>query len=366
MRAALLEASSTPLVVADDVTIAEPGPGDVLVRVTHCGVCHSDLSMVNGTFPLMGPTVLGHEAAGVVEAVGEQVVGLAPGDKVVLSPMAACDRCYWCVRGEYGCCVNSQAVMAGTLPDGRTPLSRAGTPLLRGLGVGGFAQYAMTTEAGAVKVPADTPLEIACVIGCAMQTGLGAVLNTARVPAGATVLVAGGGGVGLAIVQGARLAGAATIVLSDPVPARRDAALHLGATHVVDPTADDLVAHVQGLTDGIGVDYAFEAVGTGALVEQCVAASRNGGTTVMVGAGGLDQNVALAPAVIFGSTERKLLGCFLGSSNSRRDIPTYVDLWRAGRLDLEAMITAYRPVAEVNDAFADMTAGRGIRTVLEL
>ena len=364
MRAALLERSQTPLSTVDDVDIETPLANEVLVRVAYCGVCHSDLSIVDGVFPAMGPIVLGHEAAGVVEAVGPGVTALAPGDKVVLTPVAACDQCYWCLRGEYGVCVNAGAVFTGTFVDGRTPLARAGAPVLRGLGVGGFAEYVIAPVSGAVKVPDDTPLDVACVIGCAVQTGVGAVLNTARVPEGATVLVVGAGGVGIAIAQGAQIAGASTIIVSDPVAERRESAARFGATHVVDPTSEDVVGTVHQITGGIGVDVAFDAVGAGALVEQCLWASRNGGMTVMVGAGGLDQSVTIAPPVIFMSSERKLVGCFLGSSNSRRDIPRLLALWRAGRLDLEGMITSRRPLAEVNEAFADMRATRGIRTVL--
>src|SRR5438445_8415252 len=168
MRAALLEASEKPLEVVGDVDIEDPRAGEVLVRVSHCGVCHSDLSLANGTFPVTAPTVLGHEAAGTVEAIGAGVTELAAGDKVVLTPIAVCNACYWCVRGEYGCCVNTMSLITGTFNDGRTPLSRLGLPVLRGVGLGGFAQYVITTETGAIPVAPDTPLEIACVIGCAV------------------------------------------------------------------------------------------------------------------------------------------------------------------------------------------------------
>ena len=295
MRAALIEASETPLVVVGDVDIEDPRAGEVLVRVSHCGVCHSDLSLVNGQYPVMAPTVLGHEAAGVVEAVGAGVTTLAAGDKVVLTPVPVCNGCYWCVRGEYGCCVNTAAVSMGTFVDGRTPLSRHGAPVLRGVGVGGFAELVITPETGAVKVPDDTPLEVACVIGCAVQTGVGAVINTARVPEGATVLVVGGGGIGVAITQGARFAGASRIIVSDPVASRREAALRFGATDVVDPVNQDVVGFVHALTGGIGVDDAFDAVGATATIDTCIWSTRNGGTTVLVGAGGLDQSVNLAP-----------------------------------------------------------------------
>jgi len=366
MRAALLETSAAPLEMVDDVVVEDPRPGEVLVKVSHCGVCHSDLSVANGTYPSVSPTVLGHEASGTVETVGVGVTDLAPGDKVVLTPIAACDRCYWCLRGEYGCCVNASSVMTGTFTDGRTPLSRGGAPVLRGLGVGGFAEYVLVRESGAVKVAPDTPLDIACVIGCAVQTGVGAVLNTARVEEGATVFVGGAGGIGIAITQGARLAGAATIVVSDPVAQRREAALSFGATHVLDPGAGDVIGRVQEITGGIGADYAFEAAGSGPLAETCLWTTRAGGTTVLVGAAPIDQSINLGPAVVMMASERKVVGSFLGGSHSRRDVPRLLALWRAGRLDLEGMITARRPVAEVNEAFADMTAGRGIRTVLSL
>jgi Zn-dependent alcohol dehydrogenase len=366
VRAALLEASEKPLAVVDDIDIEDPWPGEVIVRVTNCGVCHSDLSLQNGTFPFMAPTVLGHEAAGVVEAIGAGVTALAPGDHVVLTAVNVCNKCYWCVRGEYGCCVNTVSVSTGTFLDGRTPLSRHGQPVLRGVGLGGFAEHVITTETGAIKVTEDTPLDVACVIGCALQTGVGAVLNTAKVVEGATVLVAGAGGIGISIVQGARIAGATKIIVSDPNAARRDNAARFGATDAIDPTSEDVMSRVHALTGGIGVDYAFDAVGAGAVIESCIWATRNGGTTVMVGAGGLDQSVTIAPPVVFTLSERKIMGCLLGSCNGRRDIPRLLDLWRAGRLDLEGMITAHRPLDEINEAFDDMTAGRGLRTVLTI
>ena len=366
MRAALLEPSTDQLKIVDDVEIGAPRPGEVRVRVSHCGLCHSDVSIVNGTFPTAMPTVLGHEAAGVVEEVGDGVDALAVGDKVVLCPVAACDECYWCLRGEYGCCVRAASVSTGTFLDGSTPLSRNGVPVLRGVGVGGFAEQVVTPASGAVKVAPDTPLEIACVIGCAVQTGVGAVLNTARVEPGATVLVVGAGGVGIAITQGARVAGASKIIVSDPVAERREAARRFGATDVVDPASDDVAARAHALTDGIGVDYAFEAVGSAPLVESCLFATRNGGTTVMVGAAPIDHAVTLNPAVLFMLSERKLIGSFLGSCYGKRDIPKLLDLWRAGRLDFEGMITARRPLSAINDAIADLTAARGIRTVIDL
>jgi Zn-dependent alcohol dehydrogenase len=365
MRAAVLEAAGQPLVLHDDVEIAAPGPGQVRVRVTHCGVCHSDLSLADGVFPCPTPIVLGHEAAGVVDAVGRDVVGLAAGDHVVLSPLPPCGTCYFCLRGEPGVCVSATALQTNTFPDGTTGLSRRGAMVFRGVGLGAFGEYVLVPATGAIRIAPEVPLEVACVIGCAVQTGVGAVLNTARVEAGATVLVIGLGGVGMSIVQGARVAGAARIIVADPVAERRAAATRFGATDVLDPAAEDVVARTHELT-GVGADYAFDAVGRGSLVEDGLRATRNGGTTVCVGAAPLEDAITILPAALFTISEKKLVGCALGSCNSVREIPRLVALWQAGRLDLDGLITVRRPLAEVNGALADLRASRGIRTILSL
>lgn len=365
MRAALLLAPGQ-LETVDDVEIRDPGPGQVRVRVSHCGICHSDLSVVDGSFPSPLPIVLGHEAAGVVDRVGAGVEGLAVGDPVVLTPCPPCGRCYWCVRGEASHCVSSVGITTNTFPDGSTGLSRGGETVYRGLNVAGFAEHVVTPVAGAVRVSEGVPLEVACVIGCAVQTGVGAALNTAGIEEGATVLVMGLGGIGLSVVQGAALAGAARIVVSDPVVERREAAKALGATDFLDPTSEDVVAAARDLTGGIGVDYAFETAGAASLVQTGVAAARNGGSIVCVGAAPIDQKIELAPAALFTVSGKRLLGCVLGSVNSLREIPRLVALWQAGRLDLEALITARRPLEEIEAAMADLRAARGIRTVLEI
>ena len=366
MRAAILETPGQPLIIANDVEIEEAGPGQVRVAVAHCGVCHSDLSVVNGSFPAETPIVLGHEASGVVESVGAGVSKLAPGDPVVLTPCPPCGTCYWCVRSEPGACENSLALFSNRHRDGTTGLSRRGKTVMRGLGVAAFAEYVVTSENGAVKIPADVPLDIACVIGCAVQTGVGAVLNTARVQAGATVLVMGLGGIGLSIVQGARIAGAARIIASDPLPARRESAKKLGATDLLDPRADDVPNAARELTGGIGVDYAFESVGSARICEAGIAACRNGGMTVAVGAAPISESINITPAALFTATEKKLVGCLLGSSNSLREVPRLISLWQCGQLDLAALITNRRPLAQINDAMDDLAAGRGVRTVLSL
>lgn len=367
MRAAVLEEQRKPLNLIDDLIVAEPGPGQVRVAVRHCGICHSDLGIIDAENPAMQlPIVLGHEAAGVVECVGAGVVGLAPGDRVVLTPAPPCGTCYWCVRNEYALCVNSDNILTGAFADGSTGLSRRGQVVYRGLGVGGFAEQVITQSTGAVAIPSDVPTEIACVIGCAVQTGVGAVLNTARVEEGATVLVMGAGGIGLSIVQGARLAGAAAVIVSDPVVARREVAGRLGATHLVDPGTDDVVERCRAITHGIGVDYAFDAAGAAALVHAGIQATRKGGTTVMVGAVPITQPVTIPIAAVFGVQEKKLIGCILGSCNSQRDVPRMISLWRAGKLDLEALITARYPLARINDGLDELRARRGVRHIIEL
>lgn len=364
MRAALHVEKGRPLQLVDDVEIRDPRAGEVLVRVHACGLCHSDLTVMEAG--MSTPVVLGHEAAGVVEAVGAGVTSHQPGDKVVLTPCPPCGGCYWCVRGQFSLCRLAMGVMTGAFPDGSTGLSRRGEKVWRGLNVAAFAEYAVTQAPGAVVVPSETPLDVACVVGCAVQTGVGAVLNAAQVEEGATVFVTGLGAIGLSVVQGARLASAARVIVSDPVAARRDTAKALGATDAIDPAQHDPVAVVQELTGGIGVDYAFEAAGVAALVTQCFFAARLGGTIVVVGAPPIDQALTIAPAALVASMGKTFRGTLLGDCNSVRDIPRLLALWRAGRLDLDPLITARRPLDEINEAVADLRAAKGVRTVLTL
>ena len=364
VRAAVLEGEGKIEVVP--IEIEDPRPGEVLVAVTDCGVCHSDLSVVDGALPAPLPVVLGHEAAGVVEAVGPGVTRLAVGDKVVLTPLPSCGRCYFCTRGNPTLCAEySSSLFTSTRPDGTSPLSRDGRVVYRGLGVGGWAEQVLLPQEGAVKVDEDVDLAEACVIGCAVQTGVGAVLETARVEEGATVLVLGAGGIGIAVVQGARLAGASVIVVADPVEARREAALRFGATHVVDPGEVDVTTFCMDLT-GVGMDYCFEAAGQAALLTQGIQASRPGGTTVGVGAPPIDQSLTIPMVTAFTATEKRLVGCLLGSVNAHRDIPRLLALAKAGRLDLGAMITDRYPLAGVVDAVENLRQRRGLRTSLSV
>ena len=363
MRAALFQQTGS-LDVVDDVDVEDPRANEVSVRVTHCGICHSDLTMVD----LMDgsePAVFGHEAAGVIEAVGASVTRVAPGDKVVLTPLAPCGHCYWCSRGEPTGCEEAQAFTTGLRPDGTSPLSRHGAEVKRGLGVAGFGERTVVTEAAVVSIDADTPLEIACVIGCALQTGVGAVVNTAAVEPGATALVTGLGGIGISVVQGLRLAGASRIIVSDPVAERREAARHFGATDVLDPTSDDVVVACHALTAGVGVDYSFEAAGVATLVDPCVQAIRRGGTAVIVGADATLASAEVLP-VMLATQGKRIVGSLLGDCHPQRDIPKLIALWQAGRLDLETMISHRLDLGEINDGLEHLRAARGIRSVVRV
>lgn len=366
MRTALMEAGCAPLSLVDDVETLAPGPGQVQVRVHHCGICHSDLSMIDNPSPAVVPIVLGHEAAGVVEAVGAGVRSVKEGDHVVIAAMSGCGRCYFCVRNEQTICIEARTFGSGLFPDGSPAFRRKGEVVYRGLGVGGFAQITLTTENGVVKIDDDIPLDLAAVVGCAIQTGVGAVLNAAKVEEGATVLVMGLGGIGISVVQGARIAGASRIIVSDPIGARREAARHFGATDLLDPTDSDVVAYCYQATKGVGVDYAFDAAGHHLLVEAGLKATRFGGTTVMVGAPAANQNVTIAPAVLAIVAEKKLMGTLYGTGNPAKSIPMLLSQWRRGQLDLESMVSYRRPLDEINEGLDDLRAGRGIRTVLSL
>jgi Zn-dependent alcohol dehydrogenase len=257
-------------------------------------------------------------------------------------------------------------LFTSTMPDGTTPIDRNGTAVYRGLGTAAFAEYAVMAERGVVKVAPDVDLSVACVLGCAVQTGVGAVLNTAKVEEGATVAVLGAGGIGISVTQGAVIAGASTIVVIEPDADRRKAALGFGATDVLDPTSDDIGGAIASLTNGIGVDYAFEAAGQVPLVVQAILLTRPGGAIVCVGAAPITQNLTINGFVGFAASEKRILGCILGSSNSAYEIPRLISLWRAGRLDLDAMVTARYPLSEINAAVGAAASRQGLRTVVDI
>ena len=364
MRAALLTDPGSPLEIVDDLDLADPRPGEVCVAMSHSGICHSDLTIVEGGY--MFPAVLGHEAAGVVAAVGDGVSHVAEGDKVMITPLAPCGHCEGCARQQASRCPQAMSFVAGTRPDSTSPFSRQGQLVHRGLGVGAFAQRTVVPASGVVRLDDDVPLEVACLIGCAVQTGVGAVLNTAAVERGSTVVVTGLGGVGISAVQGARIAGAARIVASDPVDSRRQAALSLGATDIVGGDAAELRQAVADATGGRGADYAFETAGVASLVSLGLEVTGPGGITVVVGAPPPEHTTDIGSVTLFMLQQKRLVGSLLGDCWPSRDIPRLVGLWRRGELDLESMITARVPLSGVNEGFDRLRAAEGVRTVVEV
>ena len=364
MKAAVFNEANQPLIIKE-IDIEEPRSREVMVKISNCGICHSDLSMLDLGGAGQLPVILGHEAAGTIESIGSDVTSVKPGDKVLVTPLAFCGQCYWCARAEPTACVEAQSFTSGLRPDGTSPFSIHGQCVHRGLGVAGFSERTIVQESAVVKLDDDTPLDIACVIGCAVQTGVGSVFNSAKVEVGSTVLVTGLGGIGISIVQGARIAGAQTIIVSDPVPDRREAALHFGATHTIDPLNEELLPKVLERTGNIGVDYAFEAAGVAALVDDCVNASRIGGTTVIVGVDATLASVPILP-VILATMGKKIIGSLLGDCHPQRDIPRFVNLWKSGKLDLDAMISHRVSLQEINSGFENVRQTKGIRTVVEV
>jgi S-(hydroxymethyl)glutathione dehydrogenase / alcohol dehydrogenase len=357
VRAAVLRSTDDErIVIRDDVEAVGPGPGQVRIRVRAAGVCHSDLSARTGALPQPVPAILGHEAAGDVIAVGDGVTALAPGDRVIANWLPPCGACAPCVRGEPYLCLTH--VIAAYL---EPRFLVGGDPAFGFGGCGAFAEEMVVPEAGAVKIAADVPYEIGALVGCGVMTGVGAVINTARVEPGATVAVIGCGGVGIAAIQGARLSGASVIVGVDTVAAKHEAARRFGATHAVHP--DELAALSAGLTGGEGFDYAFEVVGTPPTIRAAWGAARRGGTVIVVGAGRADQQVEFTPfELLFDG--KKLLASVYGSADVGRDFPRLIRLWRAGRLDLEGMITQRIRLDELDRALAALGQGEVIRQIV--
>jgi S-(hydroxymethyl)glutathione dehydrogenase/alcohol dehydrogenase len=357
MRAAIFVEQNGDLVV-EDVKPTDPGPRDVVVHVTASGVCHSDLSVINGTLPMPPPAILGHEGTGIVDAVGSEVTRVKKGDRVVGSFIPACGVCWYCRNQQTNLCEQTYAVMG-------TPRATRddGTPLLTMTGLGTFSDTMTCAEISLVKVDTDLPDEQLALIGCGVTTGVGAALNTARVVPGSTVAVVGCGGVGQAVIQGARIAGASRIIAVDPVELKRTTALDLGATDVIDPSAGNPVAEVQELTGGRGADYAFEVIGNPATVQQAFDMTRPGGACVLVGVPRFDQMIEL-PSMPLILSEKRVLGTVYGSAQVNRDFARLIGLVEQGKLDLGDMVSRRVKIDEINDALAAMQAGEVIRSVI--
>jgi S-(hydroxymethyl)glutathione dehydrogenase/alcohol dehydrogenase len=360
MRAALFVGTEEPLSI-EDVESLPPGPRDVVVRVGASGVCHSDLSVANGSaFPVAPPCVLGHEGAGRVEEVGSEVTRVAPGDRVIAAFNPACGNCWFCLRDQSHLCEAAMAALLTPIPKVRRS---DGSESQAFLGLGTFSDVMTVHEWSLVKVETDLPDEQLALLGCGVTTGVGAVLNTAQVRPGSSVAVIGCGGVGQAVIQGARIAGAAHIFAIDPVELKRTAAAAVGATDLIDPTDGDPVEQVRQLTGGRGTDYAFEVIGLPETMLQAHATVRRGGMTVVIGMPRLDSQVTLSAFSLF-SEAKHLVGSMYGSAQVRSDFPRFVDLVETGRLDLGGMVSRRIKIDEVNDAFRAMEAGEVIRSVI--
>ncbi len=357
--AAVCRAFGAPLVV-EEVGLRGPEPGEVLVDLRACAICHSDLAFMDGAWGGMLPAVYGHEAAGVVRACGEGVGDLVPGDRVVVTLVRSCGHCFYCARGEETACDEAWP------PAERTPLvDAAGRAVGQGMGTAAFAEAVVVDRSQLVRVEPDVPFAAAALLACGVLTGVGAVLNTAAVPAGASVVVVGVGGVGLNAVQGARLAGAAPIVALDIVAAKRAAALAFGATAVVDPLAGDAADAVRALTGGRGADYVFVTVGSKAAIEAGMALLRRGGSLVIVGMPATGVTVDLDPTSLAAYGQR-VLGSRMGAARLARDIPMLVEHYRAGRLRLDELISGRYPLSAINEAILDARAGSALRNVIVL
>ena len=355
MRAGVM--SGVDEFAVEDVSVLDPGPRDVVVEIGASGVCHSDVSVLNGDAGYPAPVVLGHEGAGTVTWVGNEVSRVAVGDRVIASLSPVCGTCWYCRRNETHLCSGAGRSM-------RVPRMERGdgTPLTGLAGLGTFAEAMTTSEWSLVPVRTDLPVEQLALLGCGVTTGLGAVLNTADPKPGDTVAVIGCGGVGMAAIQGARIAGAGRVIAIDPVAAKRDAARALGASDGIDPEAADPVEQVRELTRGRGVDIAIDAVGAPALIEQALAMTRRGGTTVLVGAPRYDATVTLVPMSLI-MDNRSIRGSYYGSTRALRDFPRYIELIESGRLDVSSMVSHRIRLDDVGEALA-APVGDAIRHVV--
>jgi alcohol dehydrogenase len=371
IRAAVLDrmGAEPPYAVSKPLRIAEveldpPGRGEVLVRIAAAGLCHSDLSVINGDRPRPMPMALGHEAAGVVEALGEDVHDLAPGDHVVMVFMPSCGHCVPCAEGRPALCEPGAAANgAGTLLSGGRRLHCDGGQVNHHLGCSAFAEYAVVSRRSLVKLPADLPLDEAALFGCAVLTGVGAVVNTAGLQPGQTAAVIGLGGVGLSSVLGAVASGAAQIVAIDLSDEKLGLARQLGASHTVNARDADAAEQVREITKG-GVDFAFEMAGAARAMELAYKITRRGGTTITAGLPPPAATLAL-PLVQLVAEERTVKGSYIGTCVPARDIPRYVALYRAGKLPVDRLMSGKLTLDEINTGFDRLHEGRAVRQVIE-
>jgi S-(hydroxymethyl)glutathione dehydrogenase/alcohol dehydrogenase len=363
IEAALVTEVKQPVRV-EKLTLEAPRAGEVLVRVAACGVCHSDYHLLSGATKHPLPVVPGHEGAGVVEAVGEGVTLVQEGDHVVLNWAPSCGRCFYCLRGKPNLCSTFVGPLwAGVMLDGTPRLSWQGQPVFHYSGLSAFAERTVVPQESCVVIRRDVPLAVAALVGCAVTTGVGAVLYTAQVQPGDRVVVLGCGGIGLSILLGAQLAGAQQIIAVDRSARKLEYARSLGATDVIVAGEGDTVEAVRRLTDGRGADVSFEAVGVAALQTACVEMTRPGGKAVLVGLTAMGSETVFSGATLV-RQEKQVLGSYYGTANTTRDFPLILDLYMAGRLNLGALVSETYPLAEINRAFEVMLAGDMARGVV--
>jgi S-(hydroxymethyl)glutathione dehydrogenase / alcohol dehydrogenase len=358
MKAAVLIEVGKPLQI-EDVVISKPGPHEVLIRAAACGLCHSDLHFIEGVYPQVMPAIPGHEAAGIVEAVGSEVRTVKVGDAVITCLSAFCGHCEFCVTGRMSLCLGAETRRSA---EDHPRISRPdGTPIAQMLNLSAFAEMMLIHEHACVRIDPDMPLDRAAVIGCAVTTGAGAIFNACKLTPGETVAVIGCGGVGLATINAAKIAGAGRIIAADPIAEKRALAMKLGATDVVDALADDAAAQIIEISKG-GVDHAIEAVGRPESGALAVKALRRGGTATILGMMPIRHQVGLSAIDLLSG--KKLQGATMGGNRFPVDIPRLVDFYLRGLLDLDSIVAETIPLSQINEGFTKMKKGDAARSVI--
>lgn len=348
-------------IVVEDVTLDAPKAGEVHVKMAACGVCHSDLSVINGTIPMPLPCVLGHEGAGVVLEVGEGVTNVAGGDHVIMSFVPNCGQCFHCRRDESHLC--TALPPGGVQLDGTSRLHLDGKDLSAMTSLGNMAEEIVCPAISVVPIDKDISFEKAALVGCGVTTGVGAAIKTAKIAPGSTVAIFGCGGVGLCVVQGARLAGAERIIAVDMADNKLEMAASFGATDTVNAASGDPMALIKGITNGIGVDYAFEVIGIPAVIQQAYKATRRGGTLTVVGVGKFKDEVGFS-ALLLALSGKTIKGSMYGNVNAPVDFPKMLELDARGKLDLAGLVTKTYSIDEAAQAFADLESGANARGVI--
>ncbi|MBN2239648.1 MAG: Zn-dependent alcohol dehydrogenase [Dehalococcoidales bacterium] len=357
MKAAVVNEHDKPLDI-EDVVLADPKEGEVRVKIAATAICHSDVHDIKGELPGPTPFIPGHESAGYVDEVGPGVTAFKPGDPVMVSLLSSCGACYFCVTGLPHLCTEKFA----PLPYARIT-KKDGSPIDQKGKVAGFAEYVLVSQSQLMKVPDGMPLTSACLMSCGVMTGFGAVINRAKVPPMKSVVVMGLGGVGINSIQGAAIAGAYPIIGVDVLDEKMENAKKFGATHGVNAKAEDAVKQIRELTDGRGADYVFVTVGAVSAISQGMDMTGVRGTTVVVGLPPIKDQLCFSPMGII-ATEKSLIGGFMGSTNMKTDIPKMIDLYQAGILKLDELVTATYPLEKVNEAIESTASGKALRNVL--